>query len=67
VSYMGMNMTVWKVSGVPERPGLDVQLVCDTDAAPVIDAIEQAAERHGITLRRVEPKRPRGEAATGAG
>ena len=41
--------------GVPGRPrGLDVTLEVDTDAAVVVEAIEEAARRNGIDLTRLD-------------
>jgi hypothetical protein len=49
--------TVWRIRGI-DFPGrfasLDVQLVVDTTAAEVIDAIETAAGLNGIQLERVD-------------
>ena len=47
--------TRWVVMGVPGRPrGLDVTLEVDTDAAVVVEAIEEAARRNGIDLTRLD-------------
>lgn len=48
--------TRWRIVGVDEptrRRGLDVELAVDTDAPVVIDAIEEAADRQGVWLKRV--------------
>jgi len=51
--------TVWRIlrvlddDGLPRR-GLDVQLVVDTAAPAVVDAIERAALGAGIELELVE-------------
>jgi hypothetical protein len=39
------------------RQGLDVELVVDTTADVVVDAIERAARANGIRLERVPPAR----------
>jgi hypothetical protein len=44
--------TVWRLTGIRERAGLDVQLVVDTSSPLVIEAIEEAARRNEIRLER---------------
>jgi hypothetical protein len=46
--------TVWRLVGLPGLGGLDIELVVDTISAPVVEAIECAAERAGIELARVD-------------
>jgi cell division ATPase FtsA len=46
--------TVWRLVRVPElAQRLDVELVVDTTAPAVVEAIEAAAERAGVELERV--------------
>ena len=61
--------TVWRLVAIVEgagviRQGLDVQLVADTTADVVVDAIEAAARAHGIRLERVMKAEPAPERAT---
>ena len=61
--------TVWRLVAIVEsagvvRQGLDVQLVVDTTADVVVDAIEAAARAHGIRLERVMQAEPAPERAT---
>jgi hypothetical protein len=46
--------TRWRIVSVPHLPNtLDVLVVVDTTARPIITAIEDAATRAGIVLERV--------------
>lgn len=46
--------TRWRIRTLPNWPGtLDVMIVVDTTARPVVTAIEDAATRAGIVLERV--------------
>lgn len=49
--------TVWRIRGIAGRAGLDVELVVDSSAAVVVEAIERAALAHGIALERVTQPR----------
>lgn len=53
--------TRWRLVAIAEgariRQGLDVELVVDTTADVVVDAIERAARANGIRLERVPPAR----------
>jgi hypothetical protein len=46
--------TAWRLVRVPDFPNrLDIQLVVDTTAPAVVEAIEEAAKRNGIVLERM--------------
>jgi hypothetical protein len=50
------SSTVWRITGLEGWGRLDVLLIVETTATGVVAAIEQAAERQGIELERVEPE-----------
>jgi hypothetical protein len=48
--------TRWRIRAVPDLPQrLDVELIVDTEAPAVIQAIEEAAATNGVQLERLEP------------
>jgi hypothetical protein len=46
--------TIWRIIGLEGWGRLDVLLIVETTAAPVVDAIERAAANNGIIIERVE-------------
>jgi hypothetical protein len=46
--------TRWRLTQTPGRPRLELELVVNTTAPAVVDAIEQAAARAGVELERLE-------------
>ena len=54
---MNEPQTVWRIVALEGWGRLDVRLVVDTTAQSVVSAIERAAERNGIELKRVPPPR----------
>lgn len=47
--------TRWRIRAVPDWPNVvNVELVVDTTASPIVDAIERAASRAGVRLERLD-------------
>jgi hypothetical protein len=48
-----VRQTVWRIVAIADTAfRLDVPLVVDTTAPAVVEAIEEAASKNGITLKR---------------
>ena len=52
---MKVPRTRWRLAGVAGNGDLDVEVIVDTTAPVVVEAIERAAAAHGIELHR-EPE-----------
>jgi hypothetical protein len=49
-------LTQWKITALLDWGRVDLTLSVDTEARVVLDMIEQAAEKNGIVLQRIEPE-----------